>query len=73
MKTFTAALLLAATNAHPGNHSHPHNIVPDHIKSGAVKASNVCVDNDAGFVLYFYFDDLVTGDVSAHTDKYPID
>ena len=43
------------------------------MRAGAVKASQVCVDNDAGFVLNFYFDDLVTGDVSAHTDNYPID
>ena len=36
MKTFTASLLLAAANAHPGNHSHPHNSVLDHIQMNEV-------------------------------------
>ena len=73
MKTFTTSLLLAAAYAHPGHHSHPHGIVPEHISAGAVKASQVCVDNDAGFVLNFWFDDLVTGDKSSPTNNYPID
>ena len=48
-------------------------VVPDKIRAGAVKASQVCVNNSAGFVLNFYFDNLVTGDKSARTDDYPID
>ena len=64
MKTFLS-LLLAAANA--------KGVVPDHLTQGAVKASKVCVDNDAGFVLDFWFDDLVTGTKSAPTDTYPID
>ena len=65
MKTFTASLLFAAATASV--------IVPDHLSSGAIKASKVCVDNSAGFVLNFWFDDLVTGDKSAATENYPID
>ena len=65
MKTFTASLLFAAATA--------SGIVPDHLTGGAVKASKVCVDNSAGFVLNFWFDDLVTGDKSAPTENYPID
>ena len=39
----------------------------------AVPASEVCISNDAGFVMSYYFDDVVTGETSAHTDTYPID
>ena len=48
-------------------------IVPEKIRAGAVKASQVCVNNSAGFVLNFYFDNLISGDKSASTDDYPID
>ena len=48
-------------------------VVPEHIRGGAIAASKVCVDNSAGFVLNFWFDDLVTGDKSAPTENYPID
>ena len=47
--------------------------VPDEIRAGAIKASEVCVNNSAGFVLNFYLDDLVSGDKSASTENYPID
>merc|ERR1712032_97142 len=39
----------------------------------AIPASKVCINNDAGFVMYFYFDDIVSGAKSADTDHYPID
>ena len=39
----------------------------------AVPADKVCVANQAGFVLGFYFDDLVTGDLGREGDAYPID
>ena len=41
--------------------------------SGAVQADKVCVANSAGFVLGFFFDDLVTGDEGRESDAYPID
>ena len=39
----------------------------------AVHSSEVCVTNSAGFVMDFYFNDLVTGEKSSATDRYPID
>ena len=39
----------------------------------AVPASKVCVANEAGFVLKWFLDDIVTGEKSAETDHYPID
>ena len=39
----------------------------------AVPASKVCISNSAGFVMNFYFDDILTGEKSARTDNYDID
>merc|ERR1712032_185591 len=39
----------------------------------AIPASKVCINNDAGFVMNFYFDDILTGEKSARTDNYDID
>ena len=39
---------------------------------GAVQASEVCVINHAGFVLGYYFDDLISGEVTQEGDSYPI-
>ena len=57
MKTFATALLLVSATQ----------------AGAAVKSSEVCVNNDAGFVLNFYFDDIITGEKSHATDNYPID
>ena len=34
------------------------------VNGGAVEASQACVTNHAGFVLGYYFDDLITGEVT---------
>ena len=39
----------------------------------AIPASKICVTNSAGFVLDWYLHDLVTGEASSATDRYPID
>ena len=39
----------------------------------AVPASKVCITNNAGFVMHYYFDDVVTGELSHSTDNYDID
>ena len=46
-----------------------------HILGGnaAVQADRVCVTNMAGFVMSYYFTDLITGYSSPNTGTYPID
>jgi hypothetical protein len=39
----------------------------------AVTASKICVNNDAGFVMYWWQYDLNTGARSDSTEHYPID
>ena len=39
----------------------------------ATKASKVCIANQAGFVMDWWFDDLITGTISADSPSYPID
>merc|ERR1712151_672144 len=39
----------------------------------AAQAGEICVANEAGFVLKWFLDDIVTGEKSAETDHYPID
>ena len=39
----------------------------------AVNADVVCVTNSAGFVMGYFFNDLVTGDEGREGDAYPID
>ena len=39
----------------------------------AIPASKVCITNDAGFVMNYWFDDVITGEKSASTDNYDID
>ena len=39
----------------------------------ATQASKVCVNNSAGFVLDYYFDEMTTGQLSHESDSYPID
>ena len=39
----------------------------------AIQASKVCINNDAGFVLDWYMENVMTGEKSTTTDRYPID
>ena len=56
MKSIAAALLLATTQA----------------GMGTVPASKVCINNSAGFVMYFYFENDQRNWEDSRTDKYSI-
>ena len=59
MKTFAAALLAATAFAAP--------------RGAASYANKVCVSNQAGFVMDWWMDDLITGSTSSDSPSYPID
>ena len=43
------------------------------VGGAAVYADQVCVNNSAGFILYYSFENLITGYESADQGGYPID
>ena len=52
MKTFTVSLLFAVANA--------NGIVPEYLNPGAVRASEVCINNAIDIDIKFWLHNLVT-------------
>ena len=43
------------------------------VDAQAISASKACVTNSGGYVLYWWYQDLVNGNKSSESDHYPID